>query len=98
MSASSTISLGNSSASEDRALPKASRKESPPEAIRAGLDIEQFLDFGGAGAKHDQRLLRLFARHFHAAMPGGNVFHIRHALALDGMRDDYTGSVRRDGG
>ncbi len=37
-------SLGNSSASDDRVLPKASRRESPLEPIKAGLDIEQFLN------------------------------------------------------
>src|SRR3569833_1503756 len=98
MSASSTTSLGNSSASDDSVLPKASRSESPLLAIRAGLDIEQFLDFIGAAAQRLQRFQRLFARHLHAAVPGGDVFHVRHTLALDGMGDDHRWRALGDGG
>src|SRR6218665_1606924 len=98
MSASSTTVLGNSSASADSALPKASRRESPLAAMRAGaLDIEEILDLGGAGAQRLQRLLGLLGREFHAAMPEGNIFHIGDALALDGVGDDDAGLRRRAG-
>src|SRR6218665_3601020 len=110
MSASSTTGLGNSSASADSALPKASRRESPLAAMRAGAlpascseavgeldDMQEILDLGGAGAQRLQRFLGLLRRELHAAMPEGNVFHIGHALALDGVGDDDAGLRRRTG-
>src|SRR3569833_4266451 len=69
MSASSTTTFLNSSASDDSDLPKASRRESPLEAIRAGLDIQEFLDRGGVGAKCLQGVFGLLAGEFHTAVP-----------------------------
>src|ERR1700712_94683 len=86
MSASSTTSLGNSSPNADKVLPKASRRESLL-AIRAGLDIHEPSDFVGARAQRRQRLFGLRWRELDAAMPGRDVFHVRHALAFDGMGD-----------
>src|ERR1700710_3170909 len=90
MSASSTTTLGNSSASADSALPKASRSEAPLDAIKAGaLDIQQFLHLRARRAQRLQRFFRLLARQLHAAVPGRNVLHVFDALALDGMGDDH---------
>src|SRR5580698_7329011 len=90
MSASSTTRRGNSSASDDSVLPNASRRESPL-AMRAGLDIEQFLHLGLVAAQRGQRLFHLFAGQLHAAMPGRDILHEGNALALDGVGDDDRG-------
>ena len=37
-------------------------------------------------------------RQLHAAMPGGNIFHIGHALALDGVGDDHRRLLARGAG
>src|SRR3569833_3922554 len=93
MSASSTTTFLNSSASDDSDLPKAARRESPLEAMRAGLDIQEFLDRGGIGAKRLQGVFGLLAGELHAAVPQRNIFHVRHALALDGVGDDHRRQV-----
>src|SRR6185437_9322031 len=90
MSASSTTSLGNSSANADRVLPKASRRESLF-ATKAGLDIQQTLYFWPVRAQRDQSFSGLRFRQLHAAMPGRDVFHGGHTLALDGVSDDQRG-------
>src|SRR5450755_526089 len=99
MSASSTTTLENSSASPDKAFPNASRRESPVVAIRAGaslaIDIQQLLDLVAAGAKRIQRVLGLLPRQLHAAVPGRNILHVGNALALDGVRDDHRRAIAR---
>src|ERR1051326_6576034 len=92
MSASNTTSLGNSAPSPASALPKASRRESLL-AIRAGLDIEKVLDLGAAESQRLKRLFGLGRRQLHAAMPGGDVFHIGHAFALDGVSNQDAGAI-----
>src|SRR5690349_11635903 len=100
MSASSTTSLGNSSPRAERALPKASRKESLF-AINAGApasysevvgelrDMHEILALVLARAQRGQRFFGLCRRQLYAAMPGGDVFHIGHALAFDRVGDDH---------
>src|SRR4029077_11761643 len=97
MSASNTTSLGNSSPKADRVLPKASRRESLL-AIRAGLDMHEAFNFLAVGAKRGQRLFGLGRRQLHAAMPGGNVFHIGHALAFDRVGDYHRRLFTRGAG
>src|SRR6185312_3645326 len=97
MSASSTTRLAMVSPARASSLPKASRKESLL-AIRAGLDIQKSLDLVAGSAQRQQGILGLRAGQLDAAMPGGNVFHIRHALALDGMGNDHRRLAGSRGG
>src|SRR5262249_4395629 len=100
MSASSTTSLGNSSAMPDNALPNASRSEPPLEPISAGASepIEIVLDVLARAVERGQRVLGLFAGELHAAVPGWDVLPRRHAFALDGMGDDDARPLARGAG
>src|SRR5579862_674942 len=100
MSASSTTSLGNSSARPDNALPNASRSESPLEPMSAGASdaIEILPDLFMRGTQRGERVIGLLAGELHAAVPGGHVLHVRHALALDGVGDDDARAVMRGAG
>src|SRR3569832_1793911 len=97
MSASSTTSFGNSSASPDSALPNASRRESPLVPMSAGASadrlIQILLDLPARHFERQQSLFGLFAGKFHAAVPGGDVLHVGNALALDSVGDDHAGPV-----
>src|ERR1700741_4599217 len=100
MSASSTTSLGNSSARPESALPNASRSESPLEPMSAGASdaIEILLDVLVRGAERGERVLGLLAGKLHAAVPRGHVLHSGHALALGDVSDDDAGAVVRRAG
>src|ERR1700733_2658491 len=100
MSASSTTSLGNSSARPDSALPNASRSESPLLPMRAGASepIEILLDLLARCAQRGQRFLGLLAGELHAAVPGGHVLHVGDALAFDRVRDDHARPFARGAG
>src|SRR3569832_158193 len=97
MSASSTTCFGNSSASPDSALPKASRRESPLVPMSAGASadrlIQILLDLPARHFERQQSLFGLFAGEFHAAVPGRYVLHVGNALALYGVGDDLAGPV-----
>src|SRR5690242_4298825 len=110
MSASSTTTLGNSSASPERVLPNASRSESllairagaalPSSSAAVGLlnDIQKLRDFLRARAQLAQRVFGLLAGKLHAAVPGGDILHVLHALALDRIGDDHAGAALRGAG
>src|SRR5262249_54345966 len=98
-SASRTTSLGNSSASPDKALPNASRRESPLVPMSAGASAERviqiLLDIAAGHLERQQRLFGLFTRELHAAVPGRYVLHAGDALALGRVRDDDARTLAR---
>src|ERR1700685_2753194 len=100
MSASRTTSLGNSSARPDSALPNASRSESPLVPMSAGASdaIEELLDLLARRAERGERFVGLLVGELDAAVPGGLVFHVRNALALDGVGDDDARAALRGAG
>src|SRR5437588_277751 len=75
------------------ALPKASRSESPDEPMSWGAasacPIDKPRDLRFAELQTLKRIFGLCARELHAAMPMLNIFHERHAFALDRVRDDH---------